>query len=127
MITPRRRFSSFAMFAAIFAFLLTVPSLVAAPLLAGAPALPQPGMAMPAMSADSHDPCESQADKANHSDDSHARSCIVQCLSAHGAVLPELPRLDASRFSPVARPEALASCDLHSLATGIDPPPPREA
>ncbi|MEZ5734207.1 MAG: hypothetical protein R3E09_00145 [Novosphingobium sp.] len=115
------------MFATAFAFLLAVLPLAVAPVLANTDAGRPHDMVMSGMSADSGSPCAGMEEKANHSPGKHAQSCLAQCLVAHGAVLPEVPGLDAAWLSPAALPEVSNTCALHADASGIDPPPPRIA
>ena len=126
MIMRRCHFSPLKTLAAALAFLLAVLPLAAVPALAGTEALVH-GLTMSGMSAASDSLCASMGDNANHSPGKHAQSCLAQCLVAHGAVLPELPSLNAAWHSPAALPDGPISSNLHADASGIDPPPPRQA
>ena len=102
--------------------LLAVIALAAAPVFAArANSLSQE------MAASSAGPCAAMAGTDSHSHGNHAGECLVACLSAHAAVLPEAPAQYATRQFPGARAKAGPAQELEGHPFGTDPPPPRTA
>jgi len=127
MIARRRRFGLLGTLAAAFVILFAVLPLAAAPVLAGTQAALPHAKTMAGISADSDSPCANMAGKADHSPGKHAQNCLAQCMIAHGAVIPDLPDLDVAWLSPATLPNTPIACNLHAVAPGIEPPPPRQA
>lgn len=123
----RRPINPFRLLPAVFALALAALSLSAAPILSELAEARPHAAAMAAMSAGPGAPCAAMADKADHMGNKHAQNCLARCLTAQGAMVPDLPGLKPDRLRPVEPLTIPAVRVMRALASGIDPPPPRQS
>lgn len=116
-------------FWAILCFAFATLTMAAAPALAAQAALPQP-----AMSQDCHDSGTTKDTAPSHDNGAKdmpkdmpkdMKACLALCMIAQGVMMPRANEPIAAAREPLERPSMTLSAQLHSLAAGIDPPPPR--
>ena len=110
---------------AAFVMLLVGFALASAPVLAAGPQSRTQAMGMADIATPSEIPCDAMEGHDDRSKGDHDPGCVAACLSAHGALLPEMPSHDAVLHEPAAIAEAGPAHALADLPFGLDPPPPR--
>lgn len=110
---------------AIFCLLIATLTMAAAPAMATRTLLPQVAMT---------DNCHGDGmvnDMAEKAAPSHEKmtkdmkGCLALCMVVQGAMVPRNGEFPAALREPVAQISAFLTPQLHGLAIGIDPPPPR--
>lgn len=122
-----RRRNPVRLFCAFVTLALAVFALATAPALAiGAEIQPQ-ALAMSEMATTHDGACAGMDANCSPSHGAHGAHCLAACLSAHGAVLPEMPAARMAWRAPDAVTEIAPGPEFPDHPFGLDPPPPRSA